>query len=286
MVRAASFRDIHQNGSAMANSQTSRIHPSAIISPEAELAADVDVGPYVVIEGRVRIGPGCILRPFAHLCGPLTMGRSNMVYSGTVLGESPQHLRYNNEATGVEIGDCNIFRENVTIHRGTTQSWTTRIGNHNYFMANAHVAHDCHIGNHCILANGALVGGHCTLHDGAYLSGNCAVHQFVRIGRLALLSGCSGSTKDIPPFIIQQNIDTVVGVNVVGMHRAGIPSDQIDAVRRAFRILFRQGMIIPAALQQIEQELGHVEVVAEFVSFIRGSKRGINPVRGRNRDAA
>jgi UDP-N-acetylglucosamine acyltransferase len=265
----------------MAQAPFPRIHPSAIISPEAELAEDVTVGAFSIIEGAVRIGPGCVIGPRALLCGPLTMGCGNLVHCGAILGERPQHLRYNDEPTGVEIGDNNIFRENVTVHRGTTHSWTTRIGNHNFFMVDSHVAHDCRVGNHCILANGALMGGHSTLGDNVYLSGNCAVHQFVSVGRLALLSGCGSTTKDIPPFVMQEGRDTVVGVNIIGMRRAGIPTEQITAIRQAFRILFRQGMVIPAALERIERELGAIGVVAEFVDFIRKSTRGINPVRER-----
>lgn len=265
---------------------STRIHPTAVISPEAELAEDVEVGPFSVIEGRVRLGPGCVIRPQAYLCGPLTMGRGNIVFSGAVIGERPQHLKYNGEPTSLEIGDHNIFREHVTIHRGTSHSWTTRIGDHNMFMVNAHVAHDCRIGNRCLLANGSLVGGHCTLDDNVFLSGNCAVHQFVHIGRLALLSGCSATSKDIPPFLIQQGLDSVAGVNVVGMRRAGLSNAQINAVRRAFRYIFRDGLVLPAALAQIEQELGAVDVVAELLAFIRQSPRGINPMRDRGRDAA
>jgi len=264
--------------------QSARIHPSAVISPEADLADDVEVGPHVVIEGPVRVGPGCVFRPGAHLVGPLTMGRGNLVFSHAVLGEKPQHLKYAGEPTRLEIGDHNIFRENVTIHRGTTQSWATRIGSHNYFMANAHVAHDCRVGSHCILANGALLGGHCTLEDSVYLSGNCAVHQFVRVGRLALLSGVSATTKDIPPFIIQQRINIIVGVNVVGMRRAGVPTPHIDAVRRAFHILYREEHLLQHALEQIEAELGTIPEVAEMVAFIRASSRGINLAN--NREAA
>jgi len=270
----------------MLNAQAARIHPTAVISPEAELAEDVEVGPYVVIEGRVRIGPKCVLRPLVHLCGPLTMGTGNIVFSGAVLGDRPQHLKYAGEPTGVEIGDYNVFRENVTVHRGTTHSWTTRIGSHNFFMVNSHVAHDCRIGNRCILTNGSLVGGHCTLEDNVYLSGNSAVHQFVRVGRLALLSGCSATTKDIPPFVIQQGIDNVVGVNVIGMRRAGLSGTQINAVRRAFRLLYREELVLPAALAKIEQELGRVDAVAELLAFIRQSSRGINSMRDRGRDIA
>ncbi len=258
---------------------TARVHPTALIDPRADLADHVEVGPFAVVEGPVRVGPGCVLRAHVHLVGPLTMGRDNVVFSGAVLGERPQHLKYRDEPTGVEIGDGNVFREHVTVHRGTDHAWVTRIGSRNFFMANSHIAHDCVVGSHCILANGAVLGGHVVLADNVYISGNSAVHQFVRIGRLALLSGVSASTKDIPPFCLQQRIDTVVGVNVIGMRRAGISHAQIDAVRRAFHVIFRAGHVIPHALTLVEQELGDVDVVRELVTFIRESKRGINPMR-------
>lgn len=255
--------------------QSTQIHPTAIVSPEADLADGVVVGPYAVIEGKVTLGPECVVRPGAILIGPLRMGRANRIYSGAVLGEAPQHLKYENEPTWLEIGDHNIFREHVTIHRGTKQSWSTRIGSHNFFMANSHVAHDCRVGNNCIFANGAVIGGHCVIEDSVFLSGNCAVHQFVRVGRLSLLSGVSATTKDMPPFIMQQRINAIVGVNVVGMRRAGIANASIDAVRQAFAMMFRsQGTLTPA-LAQAEKQLGHVAEVAEMVAFIRASARGI-----------
>ncbi|HEY7309687.1 MAG TPA: acyl-ACP--UDP-N-acetylglucosamine O-acyltransferase [Gemmataceae bacterium] len=255
--------------------QSARVHPTAVIAPEADLGDEVQVGPYVVIEGEVRVGSGCVLRPGAHLIGPLTMGCHNTVYGGAVLGEQPQHLKYAGEPTRLVIGDHNIIREHVTVHRGTTHSWETRLGNHNFLMAHSHVAHDCRIGNHCILANSALVAGHCVLEDNVYLSGNSAIHQFCRVGRLALLGGISAATKDIPPFIIQHRLDRVVGVNVVGMRRAGIPTAHIDAVRRAFHLLYRSQMVVPAALAHMERDLGGVPEVAEMIAFIRASTRGI-----------
>lgn len=254
---------------------SARVHPTAIISPEAHLGAHVQVGPNVVIEGNVRIGPGCVIKTGAHLIGPLTMGSDNQVFSYAVLGEAPQHLQYRGEETRTEIGDGNIFREFVTVHRGTTKSWLTKIGNQNFFMANAHVAHDCVVGNQCLLANSALLGGHCVIEDNVFISGNSAVHQFVRIGRLALLSGVSGTSKDIPPFIIQQRINCIVGVNVIGMRRAGIPSHHIDAVRRAFHILYREQHLVPQSLAIIRKELGHIPEVIEMASFIQTSNRGI-----------
>lgn len=256
--------------------QSARVHETALVAPEADLGEGVEIGPQVIIEGPVTLGAGCIIRPRAHLIGPLTMGCHNKVFTGAVLGEEPQHMKYAGEATSVEIGDHNVIRENVTIHRGTTQAWVTRLGNHNFLMAGSHIAHDCTIGSHCILANGALVGGHCTVADNVYLSGNSALHQWVRVGRLALLSGLSASTMDVPPFIIQQRINAVVGVNVVGMRRAGIPGAHIDAVRQAFHVIYREGLVLPHALARVEMQLGHVPEVAEMVAFIRASSRGIN----------
>jgi UDP-N-acetylglucosamine acyltransferase len=271
----------------MSSTRSDRIHPTAILSPEVDLASDVQIGPFAVLEGAVRLGPGCIVRPHTHLIGPLTMGQGNQIFTGVILGERPQHIKYNNEPTNLEIGDHNIFRENVTVHRGTTQSWKTRIGSHNFFMAGSHVAHDCVVGNHCILANGALLGGHCTVDDQAYISGNAAVHQFVRVGRLALLSGSSGTTKDIPPFVVQQDINRVVGVNLVGMRRSGMTNAHIDAVRRAYQIIFLEGHVLSVALLHVEREVGSIDAVQEMLTFIRQSKRGINNVTHiRHRDAA
>jgi UDP-N-acetylglucosamine acyltransferase len=274
---------------------SARIHPTAIISSEAEIASDAVVGPYAVIEGQVRLGPGCVVRPYVHLVGPLTMGAGNTVYTGAVLGERPQHLKYADEPTRLEIGDHNVFREHVTVHRGTlagphldqgNPGGVTRIGSRNYFMAHSHIAHDCQVGNQCIFANGALLAGHVVIDDGVFLSGNCAVHQFVRIGRLALLSGCAITTKDMPPFAVLQGITCIVGVNVVGMRRAGMSHDTIDAVRRAYYILFHEGRVLSAAMDQVEQDLGANPAVAEVLAFIRGSKRGVSGARERRREAA
>ena len=258
-----------------------RIHPSAVIAPEVQLGENVEVGALAVIDGPVTIGDDCIIRPGAYLFGPITLGAGNWVYSGAILGERPQHLHYRNEPTTLEIGDRNIFREHVTIHRGTTYSMKTIIGNDNFFMASSHVAHDCIVGNRCILANGALVAGHCILQDGVILSGNTAVHQFVRIGRLGMIGGNSATGKDIPPFVIQQGLDNVSGVNIVGMKRAGMSREQISAVRRAFRMLFREGLVLPAAMAKMERDLGDVDVIQEMLTFLRGCSKGINVMRNR-----
>lgn len=270
----------------MSFSASCRVHPTAVLSDEVELGANVEIGPLAILEGRVRIGDDCVIRPGAVLIGPITLGRGNLVCSGAVLGEQPQHLKYRGEPTSVEIGDHNIIREHVTVHRGTTHSMKTVIGHHNFLMVGAHVAHDCIIGDRCILTNGCLIAGHCILEDNVILSGNSAIHQFCRVGRLALLSGCSASTKDIPPFVVQQGIDTVSGINVVGLKRAGMGYEQINAIRQAFRTLYRDGLPLTAALAKMERDLGHIDVVREMIDFLHGCTKGISPMRSRFRDEA
>lgn len=260
---------------------SARIHPTAIVAPQAELGENVEVGAFAVIEGKVRVGADCVIRPGAYLFGGLTMGQGNLVCTGAVLGEQPQHTKYKGEETTVEIGDHNVIREHVTIHRGTSATGKTVVGNHNFLMVHSHIAHDCVIGDHCILANGSMLGGHCHLENNVFISGNSALHQFVHVGRLALLSGVSGATKDIPPFIIQQNINNVSGVNVIGMRRAGISREQIDAVRHAFHLIFRSGLSTPVGLAEIEHNLGDQPLAREFADFIRRSQRGISHMRSR-----
>lgn len=257
-------------------------HPTALISPEAGLAPDVKVGPFAIIEGPVTLGPGCVVGARAHLIGPLTAGANNEFGTGAVIGGAPQHLGYKGEVTAVEIGDGNVFREHTTVHRGMPVgvgpgTGVTRIGSRGFFMAGAHIAHDCVVGDDVILANGALLGGHVTVAERAFISGNSAVHQFCRVGRLAFLSGASGSSKDIPPFWVMQDVNYVRGLNLVGMRRAGIPPAERTAVRKAYRIIYmtRPALPLPAALLRIEAELGQYPAIQELVEFIRTSKRGI-----------
>jgi UDP-N-acetylglucosamine acyltransferase len=260
------------------------IHPSAVIDPDSILAADVRIGPYTVIEGAVEIGPGCVIESHACLSGPLIMGRDNFVGHGAVLGKSPQHRGYHGEPTSLRIGHGNVFREFVTVHRGTLQGiGTTWIGDHNLFMIGSHLGHDVRVGNGCTVVNNALVAGHVTLDDGCILSGHTAVQQRVRIGRLAMLGGMAATSKDIPPFVLQQGINSVTGLNVVGLRRAAFKPEAIDALRQAFRIFFRESRNRTGALDQIEAEFGSVAEVCEFVGFIRESKIGINPVRATRR---
>jgi UDP-N-acetylglucosamine acyltransferase len=255
-------------------------HPTALVSDDATLPSDIKIGPFAVIEGPVTLEPGCVIHSHARLIGPLTLGANNEVGTGAVLGGAPQHLGYKGEVTSVEIGDGNVFREHVTVHRGMPApagTGVTRIGHRNFFMAGSHVAHDCVVGDDVILANSALLGGHVTVGDRAFISGNSAVHQFCRVGRLAFLSGASATSKDIPPFIVMQSFNLVRGLNLVGMKRGGVPPAERVAIRKAYRILYltQPALPLPLALLRIEAELGAFAAVRELVEFIRTSKRGI-----------
>lgn len=252
-----------------------RIHPTAVIDPQAQVADDVTIGPYAIVQGPVQIGAGCVIHDMAQLIGPMTLGENNTVGRGAILGDEPQHLSANGNETNVIIGSGNIFREHATVHRGSAPGKVTRIGDGCFFMVGSHVGHDCIVGNKCILANNALLGGHCDVHDRAYVSGNSAVHQRMRIGKLAMLSGTSAITRDLPPFVIVQGINIGCGVNVVGMRRAGYDSLEIDAMREAYRMMYMQRHLITVAVERIDRQLGHCQAVAEFVQFVRDSANGI-----------
>jgi UDP-N-acetylglucosamine acyltransferase len=270
----------------MAIAYSELIHPTAIVDPEAVIAPDVQVGPYAIVEGAVEIGPGSVIEGHASLSGPLTMGRDNFVGHAAVLGKSPQHRDYRGEPTGIQIGDGNVFREFVTVHRGTVQGrGVTTVGNRNMFMCGSHLGHDACVGSGCTIVNNALVGGHVILEDDCILAGGTAVQQRCRIGRLAMLGGTGGTTKDVPPFILQQGYNCVTGLNIVGIRRAGFPHASINALRQAFRILYREGRTLPAALDRIEGDFGEVPEVAEFCRFIRQSRLGINPARSHERES-
>jgi UDP-N-acetylglucosamine acyltransferase len=260
------------------------IHPTAVISPEAEIAPDVQIGAYAIIDGPVRIGPGSVIEGHACLCGPLTMGANNFVGHGAVLGKSPQSRTYRGEPTHLRIGDGNTFREYVTVHRGTVEGGgETWIGDENLLMIGAHFGHDARMGNGCTLVNNALVAGHVQLADGCILSGHTAVQQRVRVGRLAMLGGMGASSKDIPPFVLQQGYNCVTGLNVIGMRRAGFSPTAIDALRAAYRILYKEGRTRKAAVERIAADLGHHPEVEELLDFVRTTALGINPARDTDR---
>jgi UDP-N-acetylglucosamine acyltransferase len=266
---------------------SAQVHPTAIVSPDAVVGEGARIGPYSIVEGPVTIGPDCVLAPHVHLVGPLVLGRGNRVGTGTVIGTDPQHLAYKGEPSRTEVGDFNTFREHVTVHRGSHAPGygVTRLGSHNYLMAAAHVGHDCTVGNHCVLANAALMGGHCELQDRVFVSGSAALHQYCRMGRLSLVTGLEGVGKDVVPFVTVKNRYTVLGINSIGMRRAGIAAADILTVRRAFRILYRSDLMLRTAIDRLTAELGEHPLVAEMLQFIRESKRGVmRPTRDRAGD--
>ena len=250
------------------------IHPTAIIDKRAEIDPSADIGPYVVIDGAVAVGARTRVLAHAVLTGRTTLGCDNVVHMGAVLGHEPQDLTWVDRECALRIGNDNVFREHSQVHRATKPGGATVIGDGNYFMGNAHAGHDCLIGDRTILANGALLAGHVQVGDRAFVSGNCVVHQHVRIGRLAFLRGLSRTSRDVPPFCIMDGTHTVRAINRVGMRRAGMTSEQIRALQRAFVILFRGSGNLRHALTAAEQ-LTPTEEIAELLQFIRAAPRGV-----------
>jgi UDP-N-acetylglucosamine acyltransferase len=250
------------------------IHPTAIVDPEARLDPTVTVGPYAVIGRDVELGPHCIVGPHVVLWGRLRAGAHNRFHAGCVIGDAPQDLKYKDAPTGLVIGDHNVFREHVTVHRSNRPEEDTRIGSHNFLMAHCHVAHNCVLGDHVIVANGALLGGHVIVEDRAFISGNCLVHQFVRVGTLALMQGGSAISLDLPPFTGAWGDNALCGLNVVGLRRAGISAGERLELRRLYRLLFRQGLPLREAVQQARQRFSS-PAAQILLQFVENSRRGL-----------
>jgi UDP-N-acetylglucosamine acyltransferase len=252
------------------------IHSTAIVSPRAQIDPTAEIGPYVVIDGEVTVGPQCRIAPHVYITGFTTLGTGNHVHAGAVLGDLPQDLAFKDCRSYVRIGDHNVIREGVTIHRGTVEESETVLGSHCYLMAFSHIAHNCRVADHVKLANGALLAGHVHVGEGAFLSGNVVVHQFVRIGRLCIISGGARVLHDIPPFTMVHGESRVIGINRIGLHRAGWTSQQIMDIRAAYRFLYRSGTSFIKGVDQLEKETDS-PLVKEFIAFIRNpSRRGIS----------
>lgn len=248
------------------------IHPTALIDRRAELDGTVDVGPYVVIDGPVRIGAGSRVMAFAYLSGRTTLGIDNVIHPRAVIGHEPQDTSYRGADTELTIGNGNVFREHVELHRGSKA--TTVVGSRNYIMSRVHIGHDCVIGDDVIMATGAILAGHVQVDWRAYVSGGCVVHQFVRIGRLSLIRGFSRAPLDIPPFCITDGSAIVKGVNVVGLRRAGFDAQRIRTIRSAVRALFRTRRNLSHAMAELEQQpVG--DDVRHLIDFLRSSERGV-----------
>lgn len=250
------------------------IHPLAVVSPHAELGNNVRIGPFCVVEAGVVLGDNC------HLLGRVTvksgtvLGKDNVVMEGTVLGGMPQHIHMPEHPGTTEIGDGNVFRENVTVHRALTAGNSTRIGNCCLFMVGTHAAHDCVVHDNVVLTNNTMLGGHVEVGQRAYLGGGAAVHQFCRIGRLAMVGGLARVTQDVPPFVMLDG-DTamIVGLNRVGLRRAGFTTSEMLDIKSAYRVIYRSGMMWQELLDTLRLEFVSGPA-SEFLPFFLDGKRG------------
>jgi len=252
------------------------IHATAIIHPEAAIAEDVEIGPYVCIEGPAEIGAGCVIQAHAVLAGKVRMGSGNRIGYGAIIGAPAQHVAHPPDHAGeVVIGNSNQIRELCTIHRSTVEGGATRVGDQNYLMAGTHLAHDVRVGDHVTIANNALLGGHAQVADRVFIGGGCVFHQHVRVGRLAIAQGASAFSKDVPPFTLAAERNTVAGLNTVGLRRGGVEADARQEIKNAFKLLYKSGLNTAQALDAAGA-LDWGSDAREFFEFVReAKKRGI-----------
>jgi UDP-N-acetylglucosamine acyltransferase len=256
----------------------SGVDPRAVVSPRARLGEGVCIGPYAIVGDDVELGDGCVVRGHAAVEGPARFGRENHFYPFSCVGSSPQDRKYRGEPTRLEAGDRNVFREYVTVNRGTTGGGgVTRIGNDNLILAYSHIAHDCHIGSHILFVNGATLAGHVTVEDHATLGAFCPVHQFCRIGRYAYVAASTVITQDVLPYskTVQPRETRCYGVNTIGLEREGFSKERIAAIEKAFRLLLRSRMNTTQAVERVRAELGASEDVGVLLRFIESAERGI-----------
>jgi UDP-N-acetylglucosamine acyltransferase len=258
------------------------IHPTALVHPNAKLNSTVQVGPYTVIDEGVEVGPECVIGPQVYLTGLTRIGGHNRIFAGCVIGEAPQDLKYKDEPTRLRIGDYNVFREHVTIHRSTKVDEDTVVGSHNFLMQHSHVAHNVSVGNHVILGGGSLLAGHATVGDRALISGNCLIHQFTRVGALALMQGGSAISKDLAPFTVARGYNRISGLNTIGLRRAGLSSAERIELRRLYHFLFRSGLNLREAAAKARMEFISAPALL-ILDFIANSKRGVCADLGRRR---
>ena len=253
-----------------------RIHPSAIVSADAEIASDAEIGAFAIVGENCTVGSGCIISPRVTLERNVKLGNNVRVGIGTILGGPPQDLKYAGEETMVEIGDGTVIREYTTINRGTAHSFKTSVGSNCLLMSYVHLAHDCHIGNNVILSNVVQLAGHVTVEDRAIISGLSAAHQFVRIGRHSFIGGCSRVSKDIPPFLkAVGNPVKLYGLNTIGLQRSGMEDTTILELKRAYRLLFRSDHNVTQAIERVQDELEPLPEVKELIQFVEQSERGV-----------
>ena len=256
-----------------------RIHPTAVVDPDASLGNDVEIGPFCLVSKKATLGDGCVLKNHVVIDGPALIGKNNTFYAHSVIGEQSQDLKYQGEPTHLEIGDHNVFRESVTVHRSTGPEHPTRIGNHNNILAYCHIAHECVVGDHVIFSNNATLAGHVVVENQVVLGGFSAVHQFCRIGAGAMTGGCCKIIKDVPPaMIVDGNPGRVRGYNQIGLERAGWNPEDIQIVRSAYKIFYLRDISDSQKREEL-QALNH-PWASNFLTFIENSNRGITPGGG------
>lgn len=253
------------------------IDARAIVAPDAQLAADVSVGPFSIIGAQVHIGAGTVIGPHVVINGPTRIGAHNRIYQFASIGDAPQDKKYQGEPTRLEIGDRNVFRESCTVNRGTTHDkGVTRIGDDNLFMAYAHVAHDCVVGNKTVFANCAALGGHVEIGDWVIVGGLTAVHQFAKIGAHAFLAGGAIVTRDVPPYVmVAGNPAAPHAVNSEGLKRRGFSEEQIRTIREAYRTVYRADLRLTEALERLAPQAESRPEIRAFVDFIQSSTRSL-----------
>jgi UDP-N-acetylglucosamine acyltransferase len=250
-------------------------HPLSVVSSQARIGRHVRIGPFCVVEPDVTIGDGCTLQSHVVLRNGITLGAGNLVCEGAVLGGLPQHVHASQRPGRVVIGSGNTIRENVTIHRALEEDQSTTVGDNNLLMVNAHVAHDCHVGNHVIVANNTMLAGHIEVADRAYLSGAVAVHQFCRIGSLAMVGGQAHVNQDVPPYVtVDGESSCVVGVNQIGLRRAGFTPGDVRRLKEAYRVIYRRGLKWQEILDRLRSEFSD-GLAALFYQFLSTTTRGI-----------
>lgn len=253
-----------------------QVHPSAEVSVKSKLAEDLQVGHYSIIGDNVRIGPGTKVGSHCVIIGDTVIGKNCEIFTGAVIGSRPQDLKYKGENNFLEIGDNNIIREYCTFNPGTGENGKTVVGDNNLFMAYAHIAHDCRVGNDCVVANNGTLAGYVTIEDKAVIGGLVAIHQFVRIGALSIIGGCSKVVMDIPPFSTCDGHPALIyGLNLVGIRRNNIPKDSIKELNHAFKLLFNSGLTVKHALARLESQKSQNKEVAYLINFIKSSQRGV-----------
>jgi UDP-N-acetylglucosamine acyltransferase len=254
------------------------IHPTAIADPKAEIGEGVEIGPFSVVEKDVSIGEGTRIGPHVVVREGTQIGRRCQIYQFCSIGEAPQAVAYRGEPTLLQIGDHNIIREFVTLHRGSVKGGgKTVLGNENFIMAYSHIAHDCQIGNHVVMANGATLAGHILIEDHAIIGGLSAIHQFCRVGTHAIISGLTGVSQDVPPYMTAAGDRArLYGLNSVGLKRHQFSEQEIKALKKAYRIIFRSGLTLEKAMKTVEEDdIFHISKVQHLLQFIQHSKRGI-----------